>query len=460
MELADGSPRLLDRAEVYFQAGHLSFRTDDYPQAEAYLTKALELYDCLEPQDGQARALVTLSQVWRLQTGATAKVLEYLQQALEIFRALGDQAGERDCLLSLANEYMLHGAFDKVLGICDPLLPSLRASNARDDIARCQYIRGTALFRRGLLEEGASVLEEAVAICRESGRTAAAQFTEITLGQALQALDRHDEARRVLEDACTAEGRLVRMRALSALADLCLKRGDLRRAFQHDAEALLTARELGSHAYVGRAILVMGQIRAADTRGVLPVPDAANPSVEDCFREGIERFEATGYRADLGLAHARYGEWLLAQGRAVEAKNLLQRAHELFHGCGMRLDLEATQAIMERLRYTHLPIPGHRRVRLARLSAPRGRPLRPDEMVEVLWTLEADEDQQALQRGGKVAQRQLRLRRLCLEAGAQGAEPTVDDLADALGVAARTVNRDLAAMRANGETLITRGASA
>src|SRR5262249_39234581 len=128
--------------------------------------------------------------------------------------------------------------------------------------------------------------------------------------------------------------------------------------------------------------------------------------------------------------------------------------------CGMAMALEPVQAALQQLRHSLEPMPGYKRVQLARLKAPRGRPLRPDELVEVLWTLEADEDALALQQGGKVAQRQLRLRRLCAEANAQGAEPTVDDLAQALGVVARTVNRDLAALRATGEMLVTRGVSA
>ena len=40
---------------------------------------------------------------------------------------------------------------------------------------------------------------------------------------------------------------------------------------------------------------------------------------------------------------------------------------------------------------------------------------------------------------------------------AQDAEPTVGDLAEALGVTPRTVDRDIAALRAAGEVLVTRG---
>jgi predicted DNA-binding transcriptional regulator YafY len=79
-------------------------------------------------------------------------------------------------------------------------------------------------------------------------------------------------------------------------------------------------------------------------------------------------------------------------------------------------------------------------------------------MVEVVWTTDPPEQ---CDRGAasKAAARQERLRLLCEEAAAQGAEPTVGDLAGALGVTPRTVDRDIAALRAAGEVLATRGSS-
>jgi DeoR/GlpR family transcriptional regulator of sugar metabolism len=57
-------------------------------------------------------------------------------------------------------------------------------------------------------------------------------------------------------------------------------------------------------------------------------------------------------------------------------------------------------------------------------------------------------------------QGQVRIRRLCAEALAQGAEPTIVELAEVLGVTGRTVDRDITSLRAAGELVTTRGASA
>jgi len=87
------------------------------------------------------------------------------------------------------------------------------------------------------------------------------------------------------------------------------------------------------------------------------------------------------------------------------------------------------------------------RVRLPRAGAPTGRARRDDEYVEIVWTLAAMEDDAI---ADKTARRQHRLRRLLAEAAAQGAAPTHAQLADALGVGVRTVERDVGRMRDEG----------
>jgi len=97
------------------------------------------------------------------------------------------------------------------------------------------------------------------------------------------------------------------------------------------------------------------------------------------------------------------------------------------------------------------------RLQERRSGVPRGRPLREDELIEVIWNPGAPAQREVGQAANKAATRQQTLLRLCAEASAQDAEPTVGDLAEALGVTPRTVDRDIAALRAAGETLMTRG---
>jgi hypothetical protein len=128
--------------------------------------------------------------------------------------------------------------------------------------------------------------------------------------------------------------------------------------------------------------------------------------------------------------------------------------------CGMSGALKTVQELIGQLQSAPDDLlPGQRRVRLARRGIPRGRPLRPEELVDVVWTVDLPDQREVGQVANKAIARQERLRRLCAEAAAQGAEPTVGDLANALGVTARTVDRDIAALRAAGEVLATRGSA-
>ena len=86
------------------------------------------------------------------------------------------------------------------------------------------------------------------------------------------------------------------------------------------------------------------------------------------------------------------------------------------------------------------------------MDAPTGRPLRPDEFVEVEWVLD-----RTLLRDGPEGRRR-GLLRLVEQAREQGASPTVDDLAAALEVSKATIKRDLEALRRRGLAPATRGA--
>ena len=90
-------------------------------------------------------------------------------------------------------------------------------------------------------------------------------------------------------------------------------------------------------------------------------------------------------------------------------------------------------------------------------SAPTGRPLHKDEIIEVIWTIAAPEDNSI---SGKADRRRHRLLRLLREATAQFAAPPIAALSTALDVSERTIKRDLAALRAAGHPVSTRGTHA
>jgi hypothetical protein len=102
--------------------------------------------------------------------------------------------------------------------------------------------------------------------------------------------------------------------------------------------------------------------------------------------------------------------------------------------------------------------PGQMRVILLKREAPHGQGLSQSQMVEVVWTIDAGaEDQAVLAAHDLIALRQVRLQRLLEEALAQGAVASQEDLARALQVSVRTIKRDCAELQARGIYLPTRG---
>lgn len=102
--------------------------------------------------------------------------------------------------------------------------------------------------------------------------------------------------------------------------------------------------------------------------------------------------------------------------------------------------------------------PGQIRQVIAGAGAPHGRSLRETEMVEVVWTVDAgEEDLEMLREDDSAALRRVRILRLVDEALDQGSEPTQEDLGKALGVTDRTIRSDVAALEAEGYRVATRG---
>lgn len=128
------------------------------------------------------------------------------------------------------------------------------------------------------------------------------------------------------------------------------------------------------------------------------------------------------------------------------AQGILETAKEIFHLDRFPEDSDA------RLR------PGQVRQVLVAADTPHGCPLEETDMVEIIWTIDAgEEDLEILEENGRTKLRQMRILRLVEEALEQGGEATQEDLGKALGVTARTIRADIAALEKDGNQVATRG---
>ncbi|MEZ4664240.1 MAG: DUF1670 domain-containing protein [Caldilineaceae bacterium] len=95
---------------------------------------------------------------------------------------------------------------------------------------------------------------------------------------------------------------------------------------------------------------------------------------------------------------------------------------------------------------------------LTRYDRGGGQPLDQLPTVEVIWTLDAGDEDSAVRKSyGRVSLRRVRIQRLASEALEQGAVATQEDLSMALGVCVRTIKSDCKALETKGILVTTRG---
>lgn len=154
--------------------------------------------------------------------------------------------------------------------------------------------------------------------------------------------------------------------------------------------------------------------------------------------------------SEIYSAHAQV---LVAQGEEKQAQDYFKRAYENLVRYAAQLEDEAARQAF----FNHNPFTRHlmrelyaRQIAQPPDSVTRKLPARrdPARRVQVSWTVDAGPADAALRQAeGAITLRRTRLARLLREAKTQGGRATVEQLADALGVSARTVKRDLAALR-------------
>jgi biotin operon repressor len=270
------------------------------------------------------------------------------------------------------------------------------------------------------------------------------------MGRCYQQQGDLDRARKLLEECLSTVGVSVQHNYIpqlhAYLAELYLATGQNDLALNHARAGLLEAEGSDDLWASGLTHRVMGQVI-----GHLRLEDVTlEPAFH--FEKSTRIQREIGADAELARSLAAYGLHIRQSPGSDDAQRgqaLLKEAKMLFRKLGMAADL----ARLEGQSGVGRP-PATLAVSLARVTAPTGRALREDEYVEVSWTVGAPEDGEI---ADKADRRRHRVLRLLRQAAEHSAAPTVEDLAEALGVSARTIKRDLAALRAQGHDIRTRG---
>jgi tetratricopeptide (TPR) repeat protein len=365
---------------------------------------------------------------------------------LILHRRNGDRLNELTTQLWLLGAYYNLGAWDRLLTVAGEALALAEAVGDRAKAATAQHVLGLAFYALGDTLNARQRLMQAEWDYGAVGLPRNAGLSRNVLGLVAENEGNYDEALSHYRIALAgAEARQTQLEAAYARHDL----GALLLALQKPLEALplLEAARTAwseqgnrflcvkSEAFLGMALLAAGERMRAE--------ELASKGW-DAYCEGIPDGEQPQ-------------GWLWALYRLFMAVDQHDRAQEVLHAAYAELQRQAkniSEPVLRQNFFDRVPLnrdivkahdalTGMARtitVSLVRKDVPLGRALREEDFVSVQWTLSAPEDESF---PNKTTRRQHRLKRLVEEAARQGAAPTDDDVAQALGVSRRTILRDM-----------------
>lgn len=429
--------------------------------------------------------------------GRPQEAIAHLERAVELAQRLRDDALTVEVLAQLA--YAEVRAERCILGLAHAqrALDLATRPELVPQSAHAWYALGAAKWYLAEWEDARVAMQTARRLYRESGNWRAWADVTFDLAIVASAMGQHAEARRTLDALITFEEQAEvdpqsssRMWANAISARLYLWAGDVAAAEQMLDRMKAWMETAEATEPLVTALIERGRLRLAQGRpqdALAPLQQAIEISANvlknvDTVALLLHTLAAQHVgdhaTAQTSWAHA---EQALRESDAARHNVLRYYTHYVVSGAHSALKAardeiyrQASLFTDETLRADFLnhvllhreieaqwqalhPAPPRVTVRLARADTPLGRALTDADFVTVQWTVDAgEEDAALLQREGKVALRRHRLARLLREAREQNAAPTDGDLARALGVNIRTVERDMAVLRAAGHQPKTR----
>ena len=391
-----------------------------YREAIPNLEGAIALSHDLGLRFEEAQNLSNLGFVY-YQVESVPKGIELYDRALEISRAIGAKSSEAHILGATAFLKYLH---HNPLLAKQALYTALAIQRELEDRSG----QGFLLSQLGLLHHWGGQLEEAEVFLLEA-RSLMAQIKD--LGGEMSAL------------IWLVENIILQKRF--AQADQLAQYGQ-QRCLEHQ----LPNEESQFQRMLACIQYETGYLQEALERLEQHLPESGQHLGVDV--DGFYRFHLLHYKILNALS--REPEALKALDEAHRLANLELHSYPVPEYAGWR---KAIPVVNEILTLYEQLLEHNVSVQLASNDAPIGRSLQAHEYRQITWTVHTPEDDQILD---KTKRRQHQLERLCRQALAQGAAPTVEDLARALDSSVATIKRDLAALRVNGVNLNTRGTRA
>ena len=218
------------RASAFYHLGAIGLRSQATGEAEAYLTRALELYESLGHGHGISQVCNELGLV-AVQRGRYRTAESHLRRALELSQRIGDLRGESVAYSNLGRLASARGDYERATVLCEDALHIAR--NLADRLVEAQVLAELAflLLGQGRAEEAWKRSMLAVEISRGLEDPVTEARAWLVAGHVFANLKMLDQGTR----ACQAALRLQRelgqstmvAESLACLARISLDRDDL-----------------------------------------------------------------------------------------------------------------------------------------------------------------------------------------------------------------------------------------
>jgi tetratricopeptide (TPR) repeat protein len=191
---------------------------------------------------------------------------------------------------------------------------------------------GLVYLLHGKLDLAIRILEQALALCRDSDVLSAFSFTAASLGHAHSLTGHPDHALPILEEAVRPHkvnlSAVPTIYPLTALAEAYHLIGQTEKAIQNAEEALRIFRQRGERGFGAWALYYMAKIHSEEDSEQMQ-------HAVHLYHQAKEQAAELGMRPLLAHCHMGLGQVYLRRGQTAEARSELSAASDLYRSMGM-----------------------------------------------------------------------------------------------------------------------------
>ncbi|MFQ5858116.1 MAG: serine/threonine-protein kinase PknK [Anaerolineae bacterium] len=304
--------------------GQVYGERSEYPESLTHLESALDLCHQIDDPAAKERVHRHLGDVYH-DLCDYPQALRHYQVAEEISRRRDDRWGVGIVRGKMGNVYRLLGQYERARQLYQDALDTHRQVGDRHGEAHALGNIGNIYRHAGRYPEATHHYERTLAICEEVGDRWAAGLSAVNLGLVCASEGDLIGALTYLERALTIareiESEHLRIFSLNSLSALQRERGEAERALRYAVEATELARQ--------RA-LVGDEVEGLGNQGMAHLAVGDTEPALSCTTQAVDLMDAHvpigGFDTEEKTLfyHARA---LAANGRRVEARAILERAH-------------------------------------------------------------------------------------------------------------------------------------